>query len=139
MLLQAVNLTLFTTGAFLFIAWCGELARRLADYEARGIHADNDVTRGPGIIIITGLMAALLSACAFLLLSAGQRWACWIDVLIWILAWFPAAINMNAYIRGFGYEIASMICALGILLAIVTFLLMPRKATLNESTKESLS
>ncbi|MDV8147441.1 hypothetical protein [Arthrobacter sp. B10-11] len=123
--LQTINTTLFIGGTFLFITWSVELAARLADYEARGLHADNDVIRGPALIIMTGLMAALFSACAFLLLRIGHWWACWIDVAIWILAWFPTAINLNASIRGFGYELASMICAIGILLAAATFFLMP--------------
>lgn len=48
-----------------------------------------------------------------------------VDVVIWLLAWFPDAINLNAHIKGFGYELAAAICVLGIVLAITTYFLMP--------------
>jgi uncharacterized membrane protein YqaE (UPF0057 family) len=123
-LLQAANLALFAGGVFLTVAVSVQLTQRLAEYESRGISADGDVSRGPGIVIVAGLMVALLSAGAFLLLMSGRRWACWIDVIIWLLAWFPVAINLNTHVKGFGYQLAAAICLLGIVLAIATYLLM---------------
>ncbi|MBT2515804.1 hypothetical protein [Arthrobacter sp. ISL-30] len=123
--LQTVNVALFVVAAFLFIAFWVELAQRLARYEARGLYADGDVIKGPAFIIITGLIVTALSAGAFLLLRMGRRWACWIDVLIWALVWFPTAINLDPYFQGFGYEISSLMCLIGILLAVATFFLMP--------------
>lgn len=70
-------MALFAGGVFLTVAVSVQLAQRLAEYDTRGISADGDVTRGPGIVIVEGLMVALLSACAFLLLRLGRRWACW--------------------------------------------------------------
>lgn len=122
--LQTVNVALFAGGIFLLIAVSVELMQRVASYESQGLYADGDVIKGPAFVIMTALMTAVLAACAFMLLRIGQRWACWIDVLIWAVAWFPAGINLNAYIQGFGYQISGLVCALGILLAVVTYFQM---------------
>ncbi len=125
--LQTVNVLLFAGGLFLIIAVTINLGFTIASYEAQGHSADGDVTRGPALVIITGLMTAVLAAVAFSSLRIGQRWACWIDVLIWSAGWLPAAINLNSYIRGFGYEISSLVCFLGVLLAVVTYFQMSPK------------
>lgn len=125
--LQAANVLLFAGGVFLVIAVTIALGFTVAGHEAQGRSADGDVTRGPALVIITGLMTAVLAAVAFSSLRVGQRWACWIDVLIWSVGWLPAAINLNSYFRGFGYEISSLVCFLGVLLAVVTYFRMSPK------------
>lgn len=134
--LQTTNITLFAGGIFLIIGVSVQLIQRVSGYEAQGLYADGDVVKGPAFVIMTGLMTAALAACAFLLLRIGQRWACWIDVLIWAVAWFPAGINLNAYVRGLGYQISGVVCVLGILLAVVTYFQM---ASVNRPPEDRLA
>ncbi|GAB12903.1 hypothetical protein ARGLB_028_00280 [Arthrobacter globiformis NBRC 12137] len=115
---------LLVGGLFSVVAVSTDLGTRLAAYEGP---VDGDVLRGPTIVIATGLITAVLAATAFLLLRIGQRWASWFDALIWAVSWLPASINLSAYSHapGVGYTFSTIVCALGIVLAIATFLLMP--------------
>lgn len=94
-----------------------EKANAIALYEAAGGYADNDVTRGYYIGIMGGLGITLIGV------RKGNRWGCWIDVLIWLVMWLPASIGLNMY-RDDGFAVVSLVCSLGITFAIATYLLL---------------
>lgn len=121
---QLVNLSIVVGGIYLAIVVSADLAQRIATYEAMFGHADNDVIRGPTIVIVSAGLAAVLALVTFLLLIYGHRWACWIDCLNWILIWPAAAINSHSYFGDTGYTITNTICISGISLAVVTFIAM---------------
>ena len=120
----ATNLLLSLGGLFLAAVVSIQFASYVATYRGP---VDGDVTRGPSIVIATGLIAAVFAGIAFLLLRIGQRWANWFDVLLWSVAWLPASINLSGLTRdpGIGYGLTSTVCLLGIILSVATFFLMP--------------
>ncbi|WP_269936523.1 hypothetical protein [Arthrobacter sp. HY1533] len=121
---QLVNLSIVVGGIYLAIVVSADLAQRISTYEAMFWPVDNDVTRGPAIVIVSAGLAAVLALVTFLLLIYGHRWACWIDCLIWILIWPAAVINSQSYFGDTGYTIANTMCISGISLAVITFVAM---------------
>ncbi|MFF2317939.1 hypothetical protein ACFVTE_16910 [Arthrobacter sp. NPDC058097] len=117
-------MALVVGGLVLAAAVSMKLPSRLARYVGP---VDGDVLRGPVIVIGLGLITALLAAIGFLLLRIGQRWGSWFSALIWPVAWFPAGLNMGAYIGDpkAGFAVTTTFCLLAVLLAAATFLLMP--------------
>lgn len=127
-----VNLLLVASGIVLVIWQSLEKANAIALYEAAGGYADNDVTRGYYIGIMGGLGITLLAGTALIGVRKGNRWGCWIDVLIWLVMWLPASVGLHMY-RDDGFAVASLVCSLGITFAIATYLL------LSESSKSMSS
>lgn len=118
-----VNVLLVAGGVALVVWQSLEKANAVAVYEAAGGYADNDVTRGYYIGIVGGLGIMLLAVMALIGVLKGNRWGCWIDVLIWIVMWLPAGFGLNMY-REDGFAIASLVCSMGIILAIATHQLL---------------
>lgn len=118
-----VNILLVAGGVALVIWQSLEKADAIALHEAAGGYADNDVTRGYYIGIMGGLGIALLAGIALIGVRNGNRWGCWIDVLIWLVIWLPAGIGLNMY-RDDGTAVASLVCSLGITIAIASYLLL---------------
>ncbi len=121
-----VNILLVAGGIALAIWQSQEKANAVALYEAAGAYADNDVTRGYYIGIVGGLGISLLAVMALIGVQKGNRWGCWIDVLIWLVMWLPATIGLSRY-REDGFAIASSVCSMGIILAIATHLLLKER------------
>ncbi|WP_449373579.1 hypothetical protein [Arthrobacter psychrolactophilus] len=123
-----VNVMLVAGGIALVIWQSLGKFNAIALYEATGGYANNDVTRGYSIGILSGLGITLLASIALVGVRKGNRWGCWIDVLIWFVMWLPASIGLNMYLAD-GFGVASLVCSLGITFAIATYLL------LSESSK----
>ncbi|WP_211876800.1 hypothetical protein [Pseudarthrobacter albicanus] len=123
--LQTVNVMLLTGRIWLVVAASVGLGQTLARHDAAGV-TDGDVLKGPALVILTATMMAVLAGGAFLLLKSGQRWACWLDALVWPVVWFLAV-----YLGGFGYAIPGLACALGIFLTVATYFLMPSRESDN--------
>ena len=70
--MQTLHLMFFLGGSAIVIAGSIRFAQTAATLRAHGQTIDGDVLRGPFIGISAGLLAAVLGACAFLLL---RRWA----------------------------------------------------------------
>ena len=118
-----VNILLVAGGIALAIWQSLEKANAVALYEAAGGYANNDVTRGYYIGIVGGLGISLLAVMALMGVQKGNRWGCWIDVLIWLVMWLPASIGLSMYHED-GFAIASLVCSMGIILAIATHQLL---------------
>ena len=121
---HGVNILLIVGGITLAVWQSVALANTVAVYEAAGGYADNDVTRGYSIGVIGGIGITLLAGTALLGVSGGRRWGCWIDALIWLVMWLPAGVGLSMYISD-GYAVAGVVCSTGIVVAIVTYYLLP--------------
>ena len=133
-----VNILLVAGGIALAIWQSSEKANAVALYEAAGGYADNDVTRGYYIGIAGGLGITLLAGIALIGIRRGNRWGCWIDVLIWLVMWLPASIGLSMY-RDDGAAVASIVCSLGITIAIASYLLFYRAQQQHEQRQPSHS
>lgn len=123
--MQALHLIFFLAGTFLVIAVSIRYAQTVASLEAYGAPVDGDVRRGPFIAIAASLVTAVLGGSSFLLLRNGQRWVCWISVLIWTVLWFPAVVNISAYLQWFAVPIlVTMVCIAGSVFATAAYFLM---------------
>ncbi|WP_427006518.1 hypothetical protein [Pseudarthrobacter sp. H2] len=105
--LQTVNVMLLAGGIWLVVAASVGLGQTLAR-DAAGVYTDGDVLKGPALVILTATIVAVLAGGAFLLLKSGQRWACWLDALVWPVVWFLAV-----YLGGFGYAIPGLFALSG--------------------------
>ena len=130
-----VNVLLVAGGIALVIWQSLEKSNAIALYESAGGYADNDVTRGYYIGIMGGLGITLLAGIALIGVRKGNRWGCWIDVLIWLVMWLPASIGLNMY-RDDGVAVVSLVCSLGITLAIATYLLLAETSKLIGSLRQ---
>jgi hypothetical protein len=122
-----INAALAIGGLGLLVLAAVHHVQQLASYEAQGYPVSGDVLRGPAMAIMTAALVTGLAGWAFFELRFGHRWACWLDAFIWTAAWFPAGINLDGYFRGFGLPVVTAICALGITLAVLTFIHMPSR------------
>jgi hypothetical protein len=123
--MQALHVIFFIAGTFLVIAVSIRYAQTVASLESSGAPIDGDVRRGPFIAIAASLVTAVLGGSSFLLLRNGERWACWISVLVWCVLWFPAFINVSALLKWFAAPIiVTMVCIAGSVFATMAYFLM---------------
>lgn len=123
--MQALHLMFFLGGSAIVIGGSIRFAQTAAALRAHGQTIDGDVLRGPFIGISAGLLAAVLGACAFLLLRKGRRWACWISVVLWAALWFPVVVNVSFLLPGFaGPIVVTLLCIGGSVFATAAYFLL---------------
>jgi len=135
---RGVNILLMAGGLALAVWQSLAMAHALGVYDAAGGYAENDVTRGYSIGVIGGIGITLLAGTALLGVRSGQRWGCWIDALVWLVMWFPAGVGLSMYISE-SYAVAGVVCSVGIVVAIVTYYLLPVPTRHTRDLREAAS
>jgi len=137
--MQTLHLMFLLGGSAIVVAGSVRFAQTVSSLRAQGITIDGDVVRGPFIGISAGLLAAVLGACAFLLLRKGGRWACWISIVLWAALWFPVVVNVSFLLPGFtGPIVVTLLCIGGSVFATAAyFLLDPARSRLASPERDT--
>lgn len=138
--MQTLHLMFFLGGAAIVIAGSVRFVQTVNSLKSQGFTIDGDVVRGPFIGISAGLLAAVLGACAFLLLRKGGRWTCWISVVVWAAMWLPLVVNVNLFLPGFaGPILVTLLCIGGSVFATAAyFLLDPARSRPSSARRDNL-